>query len=158
MLALVLAAVVAQVGPPGKGAPPAWETAKLFFLAGDLPRAQEWARRCVKSHPKICRPLNKNIAEYAFLAPRLDELTADQARQFFSIDRAISPGVPGKLTEKALERYVRRPLVIAAARLDQGDANGAQQLADQVRAVNATAAELVAFDARLQGNRADAGP
>lgn len=158
MLLVLLTVAMTQVGPPGKGAPAPWETAKLYFLAGDLARAQDWAHRCVRSKPKICKPLNAAIAEYAFLEPHADAFTPAQARQYLELDRAIAPDAIGKLTVPARERYVLRPLGIAGARLDRGDRLGAQQIADLVREIDPHAPELAELDARLKGNRPDAGP
>ncbi len=99
---------------PAKGPAPA-DTARLFFLAGDLAKAADWANRGVKDDPKRCGPLVKALAEYAFLANHTDEFTPSQARNFIKWDKAISPGRPGKITQEVIDRFVNAPLKRAEA-------------------------------------------
>lgn len=163
MLALALALLVSQAPPvpklpPGPG-PTAAETAKLYFLAGDLQKAQEWVQRGLKREPKTCGALRKHLAEYAFHANHLDELSLDDAKLMFELDRKISPTVRGKLTEKAWDRYVTKPLGLAHARAS-GDVKGAMGLVDTVLAVDPKNVEALALKKDLisAGNRPDGGP
>ena len=163
LLALALSMVVTQVAPPltqgkmGPG-PTAYDTAKLFFLAGDLATAQEWARRGLKREPKTCRPLNKMLAEYNFLANHIDEFTPDQAKSFLDLDRQISPSVRGQMTDKAFKRFVIKPLELAHD-MATGDPPRARQLVDQVLYVDSKNAEALALLGQLkEGDRKDAGP
>ncbi|MDP1821867.1 MAG: hypothetical protein Q8L48_01430 [Archangium sp.] len=166
MLALALALLVMQAGPPApppkQGAKPkvdpgptAYDTAKLFFLAGDLATAQEWVRRGLKREPKTCGPLNKLLAEYNFLANHIDEFTPDQAREFLELDRQISPAVRGKVTEKAWARFVAKPLELAQDQAKGGGGPRALQLLEQVLYVDPKNAEALALKAKLAK---DAGP
>lgn len=168
MLALALAAVLAQAAPPAKDkakekplapAPTAAETAKLFFLAGDLQRAQEWVVRGLKKEPKTCGALKKLLAEYAFHANHVDELSLEDAKTFLELDRKISPTVRGKLTEKAFARYVTKPLELARAR-GAGDVPGALELVGRVLEVDPQNADALGLKKELEGrrNRPDAGP
>jgi hypothetical protein len=142
-------------GPPGPG-PTAAETAKLYFLAGDIQRAQEWVQRGLKREPKTCGPLNKALAEYAFLANHLDEFTPEQAKEFLEIDRRISPTVRGKLTEKVFERYVRKPLDLAKSR-SNGDVPGALQIVGGILVIDPKNADALALKKTLEAPVVDAG-
>ena len=133
--------------PPGSG-PTAADTAKLYFLAGDLPKAQDWVQRGLKREPKTCGPLKKLLAQYAFLASDLDGITPEQAKEFFELDRKISPTVRGKLTEKAWGKYVLKPLELAKAR-GQGDVPGALDLVGKVLFVDPTNAEALELQKSL---------
>ncbi|MFO0599181.1 MAG: hypothetical protein U0228_27990 [Myxococcaceae bacterium] len=150
-LALLLSAPPAGAkdakAPPVAG-PTAAETAKLFFLAGDVQKAQEWAQRGLKREPKTCGPLNKLIAEYAFLLSHADEFTPEEAKRFFELDRTISPTVRGKLTEKAYEKYVKHPLELAKSR-SKGDEAGARELLDKVLIADPANADAKALLASL---------
>lgn len=162
MIALALTVLIAAAPPekaPPKVTPPASETAKVYFLAGDLARAQEWAQRGLKREPKTCVPLNRWLAEYASMVSHLDEFTPEQAKRFLEFDRQISPTVRGKLTLKAVQRYVTFPIGIARARA-AGDRASALTLLDQVLYVDPTSAEAMALKKELLegGNRGDAGP
>lgn len=160
MLALALTVLVLQAAPPaapppkqGKPAkvdsgPTAYDTAKLFFLAGDLATAQEWVLRGLKREPKTCGPLNKLLAEYNFLANHVDEFTPEQARDFLELDRKISPTVRGKVTERAWTRFVTKPLALAQEQA-KGDVPQALQLVKQVLFVDPKNAEAVALMAKL---------
>lgn len=149
-LSLLLALVIsgapagAPAAPPKGSGPTAAETAKLFFLAGDVLKAQEWARRGLQREPKTCGPIHKALAEYAFLLNHVDEFTPEQAKQFFELDAAISPTVRGKLTQKAYEKHVLKPLSLAKSRAD-GDVPGATQLLDRVLAIEPKNADALAL-------------
>ena len=157
LLALALSFLVSQAPPvppvkqgtqrlaPG---PTAYDTAKLFFLAGDLATAQEWVRRGLKREPKTCGPLNKLLAEYNFLVNHIDEFTPDQAKAFLEFDRKISPTVRGQMTEKAFQRYVTKPLELAGEQA-RGDVPRALQLLDQVLFVDPKNAEALALKTKL---------
>ncbi len=169
LLALALSLLVTQAPPavpkpkPGNPkltpGPTAYDTAKLFFLAGDLSNAQEWARRGLKREPKTCGPLNAQLAEYNFLVGHIDEFTPDQAKAFLELDRKISPTVRGKTTEKAFTRFVSKPLSLAKEQA-KGDVPRALQLVEQVLAVDPKNPDAVALKTELTtpGNRTDAGP
>ena len=158
LLALALSSLVLQGGPPPpkQAKPPAkldtgptaYDTAKLFFLAGDLATAQEWVRRGLKREPKTCGPLNKQLAEYNFLASHIEEFTPDQARDFLELDRKISPSVRGRVTEKAFAHFVTKPLELAND-MASGDVPRAMQLLDQVLFVDPKNVEAVALKAKL---------
>lgn len=156
MLALALAVLLSQSPAPSKpprGGPSAYDSAKLFFLAGDIPTAQEWARRGLKREPKTCGPLHKQLAEYAFLLSALDQPTPDQVRSFLALDRQISPTVRGKLTERVYERFVARPLQLARAQADGGGGEAALKLVDEVLFVDPSNPDAGALKAKLAGSR-----
>ncbi len=160
LLALTLSLIVVQAPPKGVKPPPgpgpsAYDSAKLFFLAGDLAAAQEWARRGIKREPKTCGPLNKQLAEYNFLANHIDEFTPEQARDFLELDRKISPTVRGKITQKAFAHFVTKPLELAHSQA-KGDVPRALQLIDQVLFVDPKNAEALALKAELTPGK-DAG-
>lgn len=133
--------------PPGAG-PTAYDSAKLFFLAGDLAQAQEWARRGLKREPKTCGPLNAQLAEYNSMANHIDEFTPQEAKTFLEIDRKISPTVRGKMTEKAFTRYVVKPLELARSNA-AGDVPRALQLIDQVLFVDPKNPDALALKTQL---------
>ena len=170
LLAIALSMLVTQLPPPsapppkqGKQkmapGPTAYDTAKLFFLAGDLATAQEWVRRGLKREPKTCGPLNALLAEYNFLANHVDEFTLEQAKTFLELDRKISPTVRGQITEKAYRRFVTKPLELATEQA-RGDVPRAVQLLEQVLLVDPANPDALALKAQLStpGNRKDAGP
>ncbi len=148
-----------QQNPKLAPGPTAYDTAKLFFLAGDLSNAQAWARRGLQREPKTCGPLNAQLAEYNFLANHIDEFTPEQAKSFLQLDRTISPTVRGKMTEKAFIRFVGKPLELAREQA-KGDVPRALQLVEQVLFVDSKNSDAVALKTQLtaSGNRADAGP
>ena len=162
LLSLALTVCLAQAPakpkppPPGSG-PTAAETAKLYFLAGDIARAQDWVMRGLKREPKTCGPLNKLIAEYAFLLSHADEFTPEEAKRFFELDRTISPTVRGKLTEKAYAHYVLKPIELARSRMN-GDAPGALDLLSHALFVDPKNAEALALVAEIKKQpKTDAG-
>lgn len=152
LLALALSLSLSQA--PERG-PSAYETAKLFFLAGDLAKSQEIARRGLKDDGKRCKALLKLLAEYAFLANHVDEFTPAQAKQFIELDRKIAPGAVGKLTQKAVERYLDKPLSIAKLRAEAGDATGARTICAENLKIDPKHADTLAFLKAL--DRPDAG-
>ena len=158
LLALSISLLLSQAAPPatgpkpqaklpGKG-PTAYDSAKLYFLAGDLAKAQDWARRGLKREPKTCGPLNAALAEYNFLANHIDDFTPEQARAFLELDRKISPTVRGRVTERAFERWVKKPLSLAEAR-GQGDLAGSLGLIDQVLTIDPKNEEALRLRATL---------
>lgn len=158
LLALALSVCLAAPPKPGAG-PTAYESAKLFFLAGDLANAQLWARRGLKREPKTCGPLNAQLAEYNSMANHIDEFTPQEAKTFLELDRKISPTVRGKMTEKAFTRFVVKPLELARSNAS-GDVPRALQLVEQVLFVDPKNPEALALKKELSepGNRKDAGP
>jgi hypothetical protein len=164
--ALVLLATLAA--PPQDGAttrpnpkaakarkgPSAYDTALLYFLAGDLPSAQGWARRGLEREKAKCEPLHRLLVEYAYLFGAT-ELTPEQAAELVAIDRKISRDVRAKTTEKVLARFVTGPLEVAKARLAAGDERGARSLVEGALKVDPLSEEARALRAQLEG--ADAG-
>lgn len=148
MLALALALTLAHAPPAAKG-PSAFETAKLFFLAGDVARAEEAARAGLARDGKRCRALLRLLAEYGYLANRMDDFTPDQAKAFVELDAKIAPGAVGKLTQKTLERFVDKPLEVARLRAEAGDAVGAAAIARETLKVVPGHPETLAFIAGL---------
>lgn len=165
MLALALTVLLSQSAFPGPGAPKArpatrptgaptaYDSAKLFFLAGDISTAQDWAQRGLKKEPKTCGPLNKQLAEYAFLLSQMDQPTPTQVRDFLALDRAISRSVRGKLTQKIVERFVTKPLQLAQAQGEGGGTVYALKLIDEVLFVDPTNADAQALKATFLGQR-----
>lgn len=158
MLPLVLLAVLS--GAPAATKKPAGphptETAKLFFLAGDIAKAQEFARACVRREPKKCGPINGWIAEYAFLIRDADTLTVEQARQLLELDKKIAPNKRGKLTETVVERYVTRPLERARS-LSTQDRLAALHVVEQVLTIEPANAAALELQKSLR-NGVDGGP
>ncbi len=167
MLALCLTVLLAAPPPAGaapmglppskKVVPPAGETAKLFFLAGDVAKAVEWAQRGLKTDPKRCKPMLKALAEYGFLAGKRDDFTPEQARAFLEWDRAISPGVPGKITEPVIARFVTVPLSNARAMALAGQRERARTAVLAVLAVDPKHAQALALEKELALGGPDAG-
>lgn len=155
MLSTVLALLVTQAPPPMPGGPPqmlgptAIETARLYFLAGDLSTAREWGKRGLKKEGKVCKPFLKDLAEYAFLAGKFEELTLDEARQVLALDRRLSPKEPGRLTKPVQERFVRGPMKRAEAWASQGAALEAVRFVDDVLKVDPGNVEAKALRASL---------
>ncbi len=167
MLKVILVWCVTQVPPmPGmmpdpaqapKGPPPHLETARLYFVAGDLRRAGEFIDRCLQSpEKKKCLPIKRALAEYSYLASQRDSLTAAQARQVLEFDRQISPQKVGKLTQVVSEQWVGRPTRIAQSRFEAGQLTAARASLDEALAVDPLNVEALAVKARID-NAADAG-
>lgn len=149
LLALVLAA------PPKKlPAPPPGETAKLYFLAGDVAKAVDWARRGVRTDAAKCKPMLEALAEYGALANHTDDFTPEQARAFLEWDRKISPGTPGKLTVPVINHFIVVPLERARADLQAGELAEARERLALVLAVDPKNAAALALEEQLS---ADAG-
>lgn len=155
VLTLLLGATLFQQPQLPAHGPKASETAKLYFLAGDLAKAQDWARRGLTTEKRTCERLHKALVEYSFLANRSDAFSLLEAKQFIELDRHISPGTPGKLTQAVLERFVDKPLSLAAARAE-GDVSGALRLVDQVLTVEPHNSVAKALKKKLR-NGLDAG-
>ncbi|MBL8935243.1 MAG: hypothetical protein JNM69_11870 [Archangium sp.] len=161
MLSLALALLVTQAPPLPPGgkqliAPTAIETARLYFLAGDLSTSREWCERGLKREAKVCKPLLKDLAEYKFLMSKFEELTLDEAKQVIALDRRISPKEPGKLTRPIVERYVNGPMTRAKLWAEQGAAAEAVRFVEDALKVDPTNADARALLKQL-GTLADAG-
>jgi tetratricopeptide (TPR) repeat protein len=124
--------------PTGKkpAVPKASELVKLYFLAGDLPTAIDWAKKGMKKEPKICSAQIKQLAEYHYLAGKIDELVPEEAVKMIALNKQIAPGGVSKLTEKVLEKFATRPLKLAQLRLAAGDKKFAKETAEQVLQVD----------------------
>ncbi len=152
----VLLAASAFGAPPSKPAgPPPAELAQLYFLAGDLPSAQQTCSRVAQVDAR-CRALIKPLAEYAFLAGTRDSFTPAQAREYLALDARLSPKARSKLTEPTWQRFVQEPLARAKAWAQQGHAAEAVPVVEGVLLVVPAHAEAQAL---LQTLRAptDAG-
>jgi hypothetical protein len=153
-LALSLSLLQVPLVDPPRG-PGAYETAKLFFLTGDVAKASEVARSGLATDGKRCRALLRWLAEYGYLANRLDELTPEQARELLELNRKIAPGGVGKLTQKVIARFIDKPLQVARLRAQAGDAAGAAAIARETLRVDPKHPEVLDFLASLSG--ADGG-
>ena len=162
MLSLILAVVVTQAPPlPPPGVkqmigPTAIETARLYFLAGDLTNSREWCERGLKREAKVCKPLLKDLAEYKFLMSKFEALTLDEAKQVIALDRRISPKDQGKLTKPIFERYVNGPLARAKLWAEQGAAAEAVRFVEDALKVDPANADARALLKQLTA-LADAG-
>jgi tetratricopeptide (TPR) repeat protein len=157
MGALFLAVVLAQLPPLPAGLPgvdakkpqmKASETAKLYYLAGDLSTAREWCERGLKKEGPVCKPFLKHLAEYAFLLGKFEPLTLGEAKQVIELDRRLSPAAAGKLTKPVQERFVLGPLARARAWAIQGAPGEAIRFVDEALQVDPTNADAKAL--RLQ--------
>lgn len=151
---LILLALLLSQAPPqklGGGArPKPSEMAHLFFLAGDLARAVDQARQCNVAEKGKCKAMLVALAEYQFLANRIERFSAADARSFIALDRTISKTVPGKLTEPVLARWVKDPIARATQAATAGDRAQAEAIAVQVLQIdpgNADARALAGRDA-----------
>lgn len=156
-LALALSQVPAPQPPAGPGA---YETAKLFFLAGDISKAEDVARSGLKKDKKRCTAMLKLLAEYGYLANHMDEFTPEQAKAFLELDAKIAPGGIGKLTQKTIDRFLEKPLEVAKLRAQAGDPAGAAAIAREALKVDPKHAGTLAFLASLEaadGGVRDAG-
>ena len=161
MLSLALAVLVTQAPPLPPGgkqmiAPTAIETARLYFLAGDLTTSREWCERGLKREAKACKPLLKDLAEYKFLMSKFEELTLDEAKQVIALDRRISPKDQGKPTKPIFERYVSGPMTRAKLWAEQGAAAEAVRFVEDALKVDPTNADARALLKQLT-TLADAG-
>lgn len=127
-----LLAIELWLAQPGVSAPPPAETAKLYFLAGDLAKAQEWARAGAKQGDVVCAKQVKLLAEYAYLANQLDHFSKAQAKAFIALDATLSPTVAGKLTQPIIDHFVLQPLRVARAHHSQGRVLDAWYIVAQV--------------------------
>lgn len=148
MLLFLVASMQMLGANPPERTPPPGETAKLYFLAGDLAKAVEWATRGLKTDSKACKPMLKALAEYGFLANHTDEFTSEQARDFIKWDRVISPATPGRLTLPVVERFVTDPLE-RAKQLSYLDPVQARQFVDRVLNVDPQNAEAIGLKRQL---------
>jgi len=144
-------------GTRGAKTPPASETARLYFLAGDPAKAMEWCRKGLKKEPKVCRAMLKALAEYEFLASHRDTFTVEQARDFVRWDRAIAPGAWSKLTEPTLERFVHGPVLLARRVWAAGDLAQAKKLVAGALTVEPKDPQALALKKELDAVRPDAG-
>lgn len=154
-MAALLLALVLSTPPARPPAPPAGETAKLFFLAGDLAKAVDWAERGLKTEPLKCKPMLRALAEYGALANHTDDFTPEQAKAFLEWDRQIAPGTPGKLTVPVINHFVAVPLDKARAALKAGDPAAARALVAGALTVDPKNAAALALSRQLSA--ADAG-
>lgn len=136
MAALLALLLLAPPSAPADKGPSLSETARLYFLAGDVRKALEWCTRGMKTEPRRCKPMIKALAEYGYLAERRDAFTPADAKAFLEWDRAISPTTPSKLTEPTIARFVTEPLARARALAAAGGAAPAQELVAQVLLVD----------------------
>lgn len=132
MLTVALTVLVLQGSPQKAKAPSPAEKARSSFVAGNLAKAQEWARQAAKRDPKSHKTLVKQLADYAGLVSKADTLSPQEARELLELDHSISPDQRGKLTERAFERFVTSPLELATLHAQQGHADSARVLAKQV--------------------------
>ncbi len=149
LLALLLAAAPPELE---KGPPPS-ELVKLYFIAGDLLRAQEVLKLGLTKDPK-CKPMKVPFFEYQELAAKGEHLTVAQAKAMIADDRLVSPLAMGKITKPVYERFVTLPLLKAKARLDAGLVLEAAQLAREALEADPASAEAKAILGQLG---ADAG-
>ncbi len=158
MLTLTLLTLLAvDPKPAAAPAPPPEDFARLYFVAGDVARAQEVLRPCLKTKPKICKPLHTWLVEYAFVYAQLDSLTPEQAAQLLAWDVKINPKAHSRLTEPVIERFVNRPLQNART-LAQGDPAQALKVLEQVLRVDPGNAEARTLrEALREALRADGG-
>lgn len=137
MLTVFLSVALAQDPMAARAlAPTAIETARLYYLAGDLRSSREWCERGLKKERKRCQPFLRSLAEYEFLMGKYDELSLAEAATVVQLDRGLSPGEPGKLTKPVLERYVRGPMMRARDWAAQGASGEAVRFVDDVLKVD----------------------
>jgi len=143
-LALIISLSLFSSSPGSKKLPPAGETARLYFLAGDVAKAVEWASRGVKTDSKVCKPMLKALAEYGALANHTDDFTPEQARAFIKWGRQISPTSVGKLTQPVIDRFITAPLA-HAVEMAGSDTAGAKALIERVLFVDPKHPEALAL-------------
>lgn len=130
-------------------APTAIESARLYFIAGNIPSARQWGQRGLKKEAKVCKPLLKDLAEYSFLLSKYEALTLEEAKLMIALDRRISPKSVGKLTTPVIERYVTGPMGRARLWAEQGAAGEAVKFVDDALTVDPTNADARALRAQL---------
>ncbi len=161
LTALLTLALAQDPMVPKALAPTAFETAKLYYLAGDLGSSREWCERGLKKERKACEPFLKALAEYKFLMGKYEELTLDEAASVVALDKKLSSAAPGKLTKPILERFVRGPMMRARDWANQGAAGEAVRFVDDVLKVDPKNAEAIQLRkellARADGGVVDAG-
>jgi hypothetical protein len=124
------------------------EAVRAAFVQGVLNTASEAARACVATEPKVCQPMLKSLAQYTALAKSLGTLTVVQAQLLLDLDRELSPGMPGEVTRRVLDRFVVAPLQLAHYHEQNGNLEGAKVIALQVLEAdpgNSEAKRLVAI-------------
>ena len=154
MISALLMVVLSQPMPMPPGAdkalaPTAIETARLYFIAGNLPLAREWGQRGLKKEAKVCKPLLKDLAEYSFLLSKYEALTLEEAKSMIALDRRISPKAVGKLTTPVVERYVTGPMGRARLWAEQGAAGEAVKFVDDALTVDPANVDARALRAQL---------
>lgn len=140
MAALLLALLLTQAPPKPS------ELARIAYGQGDLVTAMEYARKGIKTD-KACKPMIKDLIEYQSLAGHTDALTVDEAKLLLALDKKISPGRRGKITDEVYLRRVQGP--INRARMlwqngGPGEALQALQLALEIDPANADALQMQA--------------
>lgn len=132
----MLTLLVLLAGAPDAGklppAPTPREMAQLYFLAGDLSRAIDAGRNCLKVEKKKCEAMYRALVEYQALIPRNDQLTPAEVKSYLEWDRLISPKEPGKLTKPVIQRYIEEPIAAARIALQAGDKAAAKTAAERV--------------------------
>jgi hypothetical protein len=150
---LVVLALLHQA-PDGGRAPSPREMAQLFFLAGDLRRAVDVARRCVELEgKKKCGDFYRALVEYEALIPRNDHLTPAEAKAYLEWDHTVSPAVEGKLTAPVRQRYVTDPLERAHRAAEAGDPAKALVIVKVVLEIDPKNADAQKLLAQLQEKR-----
>ena len=155
MTPLLLLALAAAPPDLDRGPPPS-ELAKLYFIAGDLLRAQQ-ALRLGQSRDPRAKAMMPAFIEYEQLATRADHLTQAEAKAFVADDRALSPLAMGKMTKGVYDRFVTTPLLKARARADAELNAEAMALARAALEVDPHSAEAIALLRQL-GVDAGVGP
>jgi hypothetical protein len=137
-------ALLAQAPGP---TPRSLEAMRAAFVQGDLAKAAEAGKACARKEPRRCRPLVKALGQYLPLARAVDKLSPAQARVFLALDRQLSPGTPGAVTRKAIEKFVTSPLDLARHHGQQGNPASARVIARQVLEVDPANPEALALAA-----------
>jgi tetratricopeptide (TPR) repeat protein len=132
---MLLPLLILLAGAPDAAKAPAptpREMAQLFFLAGDLSRAIDAGRNCLKSEKKKCEAFYRALVEYEALIRRNEQLTPAEVKSYLEWDRLISPKEPGKLTKPVIQRYIEEPIAAARIALQAGDKAAAKRAAERV--------------------------
>jgi hypothetical protein len=145
---LLAALVVLSQDPTSAQAPPQGVAAvRAAFVQGVLNTASEAARACVLTQPKVCQPVLRSLEQYLALAKSLNVLTPLQAQQLLSLDRELSPGTPGEVTRRVIEKFVSAPLDLARYHAQRGNPESARVIAEQVLEADPTNPEALALAA-----------